>query len=185
MKKILSIFSTFFILITQNSCINQPTLGDLFNECAEISSSPSKSYDELIKAKNVIEYKGNKYIYEIHNGSSQFVSPRRRVLCCDCKKMHFSLLKNYVKHESFNRVTKIEEYIPNKVFIVYEKKKFIYEFVIDEQHTNYATLGFDKYGKIEKFFNIDDISVFLILKNQKNEEIILKASSLKKLDDLI
>lgn len=175
MKKLLFIFSIFLSI---NSCGVYNLLGNFFDDCNEISYSPSKTYNNLIRANTVIEHNNNQYTYLISYGGRNY-SSRSRVssLCCECKKLNFILVKNFTKNYAIDLVVdSIDEYTPNKLFIVYEKKKFIYEFSINKNNLNYHTFSFDKYGNIDKNLTINDISAFLTFKNEKNEEIIIKGS---------
>ncbi|MFN8673548.1 MAG: hypothetical protein U0457_15865 [Candidatus Sericytochromatia bacterium] len=195
MRKLLAIFSIFCIF---NSC-NIPTLGNLFDDCNEVSLFPSKSYDELNKSKDFFEYNGNKYKY-VNFYQAKYSTSRNLfigdAICCKCKEKSFILLKNYPdEHLSINNnllpdnneslylrsilnytVSKIENYVPIKLFIVYGKNKFVYEFKLDEKNFNFKNFKYDKYG----YTNIKDIEsrTFLVLKNSKNQEIILKGSNI-------
>ena len=105
MKRILAIFSVFCFL---NSCETfvvfnsvSLTIKAVSEQCLEPAIFPSKTYDELKNAKEVFEYKNDKYTLNpkrinIYISTSKNKGYKPEALCCKCQEQQFALVKNLV-----------------------------------------------------------------------------------------
>lgn len=200
MKKI---FLILFILINSSSCnvISSAYYSALeFSKyCQEAELFPSKSYDELINAKDFFQDNNDKYELVSDVGTPNKTASLNRIdtSCCSCAHGSIAIIKNKLSNNSEieESVGKIGDYIPEKVFFIFKKDKLIYEFNIKENDLffpNYHNYKLAKKGKTFSFargkdrndyINIEsgkgkdgEINSVILLKNQQNKEILIMSS---------